>query len=440
MRSSSKLTLSLVLLVASCKGTVEGGSGADGGGAGIDGGGVPGADGGGVPGTDGGGVPGTDGGGVPGTDGGGVPGTDSGPTGFDAGPCASLTLASALSTVALAGVSVSGDVFAAPTDDNGAVVAVETASGARIQRFSGAGAAVGSAVDVAGNGLWGFDASADTWAVMVSRGTDALYLVGVEPSGAMRFEVKLLGEVDHMVTNNEWFGTGIRYGRLLWDGTRWAAYYTVNRLWPDGIAHYGDQLRFFDASGAENGTAWGWGCSHSMEVRIEHNGTTLAPVCASDCYPEKGIHVNHRSAMLYPDEGGSNCAGRYGTTLGGVVPMSDGFWVTFTATDARMSHDVAMVHVGNDYSAGSPIWLTTDGYDDANVQAARYGTGFVVAWTGTGGTDRIAHLNATGTIVEGPVDVAAASLGGASDFFVFSNGDVGWVTGSGQLARLRSCE
>ena len=429
------LPLLLVVLLVACTGSVEGGGGRADGGAGSDGGGLPGSDGGG-PGVDG---SGSDSGGGGGSDGGG-PGTDGGPVGFDAGPCSGLTLATALSTVSLAGASASGDVFAAPTSDNGAVVAVETASGARIQRFTGAGAAVGSAIDVAGNGLWGFDASADTWAVMVSRGTDALYLVAVEPSAAMRFEVKLLGEVDHMVTNNEWFGTGIRYGRLLWDGTRWATYYTVNRLWPDGIAHYGDQLRFFDASGGDDGTAWGWGCSHSMEVRIAHNGTTLAPVCASDCFPEKGIHVNHRSAMLYPDEGGSNCAGRYGTTLGGVVPTSDGFWVTFTATDARASHDVAVIHVANDYTPGSPIWLTADAYDDANVHAARYGAGFVVAWTGMGGTDRIARLDTTGTVVEGPVDVPTAALAGASDFFLFSNGDVGWATGSGQLARLRSCE
>lgn len=376
----------------------------------------------------------------PGVDGGramdaGRPGFDASDPGFDAGSCGG-----AFGTIAITPLSGVGGrpYFAAPTDTDGAVVASIGAGSARLARYSGAGALVGAAVDVTGNGLFGFDASADTWTAMVSRGSDALYLVGVEPSGATRFEIRLLGEVDHDVTNNEWFGSLLRAGRVLWTGSRWAAYYTVQRLWPDGIAHYGDQLRFFDGSGADDGTAWGWGCSHSMEVRIEHNGTTLAPVCASDCYPAKGIHVNHRGGMLYPDEGGSNCAGGYGTSLGDVVPMSDGFFVTFTATDARASHDVAVVRVGNDYSIGAVQWLTTDDFRDANVRSARYGAGFVVAWSGSGG-DRLARFDASGALAEGPIDAASAGLSGSSDFFVYSSGDVGWVTGGGALARLRAC-
>lgn len=370
-------------------------------------------------------------------------GTDSGPPpfdasdpGFDAGSCGGVTFATSLSITPLPGIG-GGPYFAAPTDSDGAVVA-SSAGGALLQRFSGDGTLVGAPVTVTGNGLWGFDATADTWTAMVARGSDALYLVGVEPSGATRFEIRLLGEVDHAVTNNEWFGDLLRAGRVLWTGSQWAAYYTVQRLWPDGIAHYGDQLRFFDASGGDAGTAWGWGCSHSMEVRIEHNGTTLAPVCASDCYPQKGIHVNHRSAMLYPDEGASNCAGGYGTSLGDVVPMSDGFWVSFTATDARTSHDVGLIHVGNDYSPGTVQWLTTDDFRDGNVRSARHGAGFVVAWSGSSG-DRIARFDASGAMVEGPLDFPSAGLSGSSDFFVFSSGDVGWITGSGALARLRVC-
>lgn len=367
---------------------------------------------------------------------GGPPRPDASEPPFDAGPCGAHTLATSLSTTPLSGVG-GGVVFAAPTAAGGVVVASQGGSGAVLQRFGGDGTRVGDPVTIEGNGLWGFDATNDTWAVLVSRGSDALYLVGVDPSGAPRFEVRLLGEVDHSVTNNEWFGVLIRAARLRWTGSQWAAYYTVNRLWPDGIAHYGDQLRFFDASGADAGMAWGWGCSHSMEVRIEHNGTLLAPVCASDCYPQKGIHLNHRSAMLYPDEGGSNCAGGYGTSLGGVVSMTDGFWVSYTATDARASHDVAIQRVGNDFRAGEPIWLTADSVRDGNVRAARHGAGFVVAWT-SGGTDRVARFDAAGAMLEGPVDLAAG-LGGSSDFFVFANGDVGWITGSGALARLRAC-
>jgi len=285
-------------------------------------------------------------------------------------------------------------------------------------------------------------ASADTYGVIAARGSDALYFVGVGHDGAPRFSQRLLGEVPHDVTENEWFGALIRYGRLRFTGSEWAAYYTVNRLWSDGIAHYGDQLRTFGTDGAPRDTLWGWGCSHSMEVRLEHNGTRLGPVCASDCYPSKGVHFDHRTAQLYTDEAGSNCAGGYGTSLGGVVPMADGFWVSFTATDMRGSHDVALVHVGNDGRAGTLTWLTTDAVPDGSVHAARYGSGFVVAWS-AGGTDRIARFDAAGTMMEGPLDLPAGDLGSASDFFVLEGGDVGWIAAPGgelALARLRACE
>lgn len=426
----------LVSLVA-CQGSLVG-DGEDGGADGVD---AAGRDAAVTPIPDGGPPPGTDGG--PRMDAGTTPLDSGSETPIDAGPCTATGLADAVSSSPITGISGSGALFAAPTATGGVVVAVAGSGGVTLQRVNGDGSTAGAPVTVDGGGLWGLDVSADAWGVMVSRGSDALYLVVVRPDGSTVFEQKLLGEVDHTVTNNEWFGTGIRYGRLLWDGARWVAYYTVNRLWPDGIAHYGDQLTFWTADGSPDGTGWGWGCSHSMEVRVEHNGTILGPVCASDCYPSKGIHFNHRSAEIVSDESGSNCAGGYGTSLGGVVPMSDGFWVSFTATDGRASHDVGIAHVGNDRRADPPIWLTTDGVRDDDVHAARYGAGFVVAWS-AGGTDRIARFDATGAMAAGPIDVPALSLAGATDFFVFGgSSDVGWVTRAGgglSLVRLRSCE
>lgn len=360
----------------------------------------------------------------------------------DAGTCATGGLLSSFVSVTVTGSSPGSQIFGAPTSDGGAVAAWRTASNIILQRLSGAGARVGSEISITGTGLYGLAATPDTFAALVSRGTDALYLVGTSDTGASRFSRRVLGEVDHSVTNNEWFGTSIRYGRLTWTGSELVAYYTVNRLWPDGIAHYGDQLRSYGADGVERTLIWGWGCSHSMETRIVHNGTRLGPVCASDCYPSKGIHFNHRGGRLYTDDSGSDCRGRYATTLGGVVPMADGFWVTFTATDARSSHDVALRHVGNDQTLGTLRWLTSDGTHDRYVKAARYGSGFVVAWVGGDGQERFQHFDANGVSLEGPVVIPNAGLAGASDFFVFSDGDVGWVTGSAsvlRLGRLRAC-
>lgn len=369
--------------------------------------------------------------------------TDSGsPPPFDAGPCGSGDLASRLSVTRVTGVSARAPLFGTAMRGGGAAAAFGGGGGITIQTLAGDGSRFGAPLTVEGSEVWGFDTSADTFGVIAARGSDALYLVGVGHDGAPRFSQRLLGEAPHDVTNNEWFGALIRYGRLRYTGTDWAAYYTVNRLWPDGIAHYGDQLRTFGNDGAPRDTLWDWGCSHSMEVRIEHNGTRLGPVCSSDCYPSKGVHFDHRTAQLYTDEMGSNCAGGYGTSLGGVVPMTDGFWVSFTATDMRGSHDVAIARVGNDGRADAPIWLTTDAVRDGSVHAARYGAGFVVAWS-AGSTDRIARFDAAGAMLEGPLDVPAADLGSASDFFVLEGGDVGWIAAPGgelALARLRACE
>ena len=355
---------------------------------------------------------------------------------IDAGPCGSGGLASRFSSTPLA-ASPSGRTFAAPTDAGGVVVAWRGSGGVSLQRFSGDGSAAGGPVTVAGNQPWGLAVNGDEWGVLVDRGSDALYLVVVRPDGSEVFATKLLGEVDHGVTGNEWFGTGIRYGRLHFHGGQWGAYYTVNRLWPDGIAHYGDQLQYIDTTGSSAGMAWGWGCSHSMEVRLTHNETLWGPICISDCYPSKGIHFNHRSAELYTDSE-ADCRGGYGTTLGDLVPVADGFWATFAASDGRGSDDVAIAHVGNDRRmSGAPLWLTEDDAPDANVRAANYGSGLVVGWSGGSG-DVLTHLDGDGATIEAPVAVDAG-LGGSSDFFVLANGDVGWVSG-GELKRLRSCD
>jgi hypothetical protein len=379
----------------------------------------------------------------------GTPGDAGTPPPFDGGACPSGDLRARLSLTPIAGASLGYGAapFAAALPGGGAAVAYAAGGEIIVQRLGGDGSPFGAPVRIEGNSLWGFDATADALGVLVARGADALYLVVVAHDGTPRFSRKLLGEVPHDVVGNEWFGNLLRYGRLRFLGREWVAYYTVNRLWPDGIAHYGDQLRSFHPDGADARTYWDWGCSHSMEVRLAHNGARLAPVCSSDCYPSKGVHFDHRGGMLWPDETGSNCAGRYGTTLGDVVPVEDGFWVTFTAIDMRASSDVALVKVDNAGRIGDVRWVTADGTRDSAVRAARYGAGLLVAWSSDEGSF-LARYDLSGALVEGPVAANDANVAGASDLFNFdagggAPGDVGWVTSGGgglALARLRRCD
>lgn len=366
--------------------------------------------------------------------------TDTDEPPFDAGPCGGAGFGDTFTVSPIAETDASGDLFATPTGQGGAVVGWSDGDGVHVTHVDGSGSVLDDST-VDGDRLYGLAAHEDGRAVMVSRGTDILALVILDAAGDVVYDDTIIGGVPHDVTENEWFGPQIRDGRLTWTGSQWATYFTVQRLWDDGVAHYGDQLRLYDPDGSSNRMVWGWGCSHSMEVRISHNGDRLGPVCSSDCYPSKGVHFNHRGGQLWPDESGSNCAGGYGTSLGASVPVSGGFWVAFTATDQRQSHDVAIVKIDG-ATPGEPVWLTQDSTPDSALNAVSFDGDLLVAWNAGGDNQFVVTDADSGEVVDGPTTIADADLQSSSDFFEFSNGDVGWVQNAGGsvgLARLRAC-
>lgn len=359
---------------------------------------------------------------------------------FDAGPCGNTSFGDDFTVTAVDGTAAQGSLHAAATPAGGAVIAWKSGSDVHVTHVDGGGTVVSDA-SVAGDEIYGLAAHAGGRAVMVSRGTDILALVIFDANGNVVSDQTIIGDVPHDVTNNEWFGPLIRVGDMTWTGSQWATYFAVQRLWDDGVAHYGDQLRLYEADGSSNSMVWGWGCSHSMDVSISHNGDRLGAVCSSDCYPTKGVHFNHRGGELWPDETGSNCAGQFGTTIGASVPMTGGFWLAFTATDDRDSHDVAIAWVEGT-TPQAPIWLTSDATRDSALRAAASMDDLVVAWNAGGSNQFVVTDGATGDIVEGPTTVDAAALGGSSDFFTYANGDIGWAQAEGGqvgLARLRVC-
>lgn len=351
--------------------------------------------------------------------------------------------ATLLSTHPISSSTHSGPVFAAPLSSGGALVAFHDAGAIHIVEVNADGSRTGVEHTTSGTRLYGLAAHDGGRAVLVSRGTDILALVAFSPAGATQIDQTILGDVPHDVTNNEWFGSLLRQGRLTWTGSSWATYNTVQRLWSDGIAHYGDTLRYYDANGARLGGGWGWGCSHSMEVRISHNGTRTGPVCLSDCYPSKGVHFNHNDEKLYSDPA-SNCAGGYSTELGASVPASDGFWVLFGANDMRSSQDVAIAKIDNSANNTSGlIWYTADAVADSEPNAAQYGTSeLLVAWK-SGANDTFLRADfSTGAAIGSSATRAGDVVDTASDFFTFPNGDVGWAYSDGtgvSLAVVEAC-
>ena len=100
-------------------------------------------------------------------------------------------------------------------------------------------------------------------------------------------------------------------------------------------------------------------------------------------------------------------------------------------------------------SPGDTLWLTEDDVNAGNLNSALYDSDLLVAWT-TGATwssEGTTHFTLVsdpdGGVVSGPQEIPGARLFNSSDFFLYSNGDVGWAQSSAdnevELARLTIC-
>ena len=84
--------------------------------------------------------------------------------------------------------------------------------------------------------------------------------------------------------------------------------------------------------------------------------------------------------------------------------------------------------------------VATSALDEASSHLARYGSEYFAEWE-VAGQAKLARIRSDGTVVEGPVDVAAHAEQ-KDDFVTLANGDVGWAWGEGaslRVARVRSC-
>jgi len=358
--------------------------------------------------------------------GGGPPPPDDPPEECDA---TDLSDAVVSSTVGTPGRNGETELHAAATEDGGAVVAWAGSDGVHLTRVDRDGAPTGNDAVVSGVAAWAVAASEGQTGVLVQRGEQTLALVVVGTSGETVLDHALIGSGGR---GGSW-GRYIRAARLRWVGSRWAAYFTVY----EG-GHYGDSLRYLARDGTEMEGGWDWGCSHSMDVRIGWDGSEVAPVCVSDCFPEKGVLVDART-MLFRDPTG-DCSGGTSTSLGGVAPAGGGFLVGLESSYGRSSADVGVLSMDGG-GGGSVQWLTEDSASDTHLHLAPFGGALVAGWV-AGGRTVLARLSATGTMQGSPEEVPGPTLEGASDFFLWANGDVGWAAPAGsdvEVARLRDC-
>lgn len=332
-------------------------------------------------------------------------------------------------------------IYTAPLADGGAVVAWSDADGrVHVTGVDGHGARTGPDHTVEGDTVRGLVAHADGGvAMLVARG-NVMALVRLDAAGEPVFDTPLVGLQSQTVSGSKWVDSWGHEGRLVFAEGIYGAYFGHTQFWGAQGKHQGDLFWFFDAGGRKierQGEGWDWGCSHSLDLRLAHNGTRFGPVCLSDAFPKEGFHFNHRERLIRAEPSGDG-GGNSDARLGGWVPLPDGFLMSFASPEGRSSTDVGIVHVSNDADVGTVRWLTnTAGVTEDGPHLARYGRdAFLASWTANG-SHLIAEITRDGAILEGPVAIDAP-IGARNDMQTLPDGDVVFAHAWGDLGALKT--
>ncbi len=319
---------------------------------------------------------------------------------------------------------------------SGAGVVHVTSISASLQR-------VGPDITLAGESVRGFVAHDDgTLALLVVRGT-GMFIVKLRADGSVIFETAVVNDAPSDVVGARWVDNWGHEGRLLFTGQVYVAYFGHTKQWGAMGKHQGDLLISLDATtGQPTGgpAGWAWGCSHSLDVRLAWDGTTIAPMCLSDCYRAKAVMLNDSDVLQ--DEPSGNCSGSSQGELGGLAAMSGGgFGLTFATREGRTNRDVGFIAIDAQQRKSPVVWLTGGTGDESAPHLARYGAGKLLASWKDGSDAKLAVLSAAGAVLEGPV-TAPVGVADRDDFTRWPSGDVGWAEGAGSVlhvTRVRAC-
>lgn len=247
-------------------------------------------------------------------------------------------------------------------------------------------------------------------------------------------------------------------GRLVWNGTKYGAYFAVHGC--EGDTHepyYGDKLVYVDANGNYLKGGWSWNCSISQGIRLLPGRDKFTSLCMSDGAPFAGLNLVTEGVeprQLAPERVATGyTAGRFGS----VVRMSNGAylvgWLSRGVPDeiasarrpdqaSKPASDIALIQLGADYSTLEPRrWLTeTPLVAETNLHIAPYGPRqLLVVWdnvealsctewtcwgTYTGTSARL--IDMSGHFLSPDVRIDAPP-NTEQDLVVFPNGDLGWA-------------
>jgi hypothetical protein len=274
----------------------------------------------------------------------------------------------------------------------------------------------------------------------------------------------------------EW---GIGEARVEYGNGSYGAYYHVH----SSSGHEGDTLKYVNLSGTQS-TTWAWGCSHSMSnlLRYSSAATRFMPACVTDCFPGTsssstdysttsigGVYINNRNKVIDVDAG---CNGDVAGELGGAALSPTGWKIVYNGHQAAatlgqssyststMNQDIGFASIAwssNAFAASGQVWLTTTSINEADSGIERWQPAcdsteqYVVGWSEPASSAsaykwRLGRVNATGTFLEGPVEVTSVAKWGRRDdpFRQHFNQDIVWswfdasASTTLRFARLRS--
>lgn len=358
--------------------------------------------------------------------------------------CPTKGLAQALTIYEIDGaLGAASNPHIVPTDRGGAILAVSRPEGMILSWVDGLGRLVGASQLINARAVLALarGPAGVVGALVEGQEVGSLELVILSYDGQElgRQRVASPAALDKI---GQWRPSTTRQAAALsFDGQRWIAYFTVDRRWPDQKIYQGDMLRYFLPDGSFADGGWAWGCSQSMELALGVVQGQAAPVCASDCYPRKGVLLAAKS-LLYGDAQVANCAGDYGTALAGVVPYKRGAWVGFVGRQEDRRAQVGMVRLDERLLPGPVRWVSAQATLAKSPALAQLGAARLLAGWFDQERSYLARLEAESGKPELEAEaVGQARLDRASRFVTLANGDVAWafMADSRKLALARVC-
>lgn len=249
-----------------------------------------------------------------------------------------------------------------------------------------------------------------------------------------------------------WYGHTARLG---YDATnsRYLTYFRSAGSSPrPGVAgevdiHAGDTLRLVHGeTGARMSGGWNWGCSHSWSVRLAQSGNRWAAICHGDGYPNamsaKQLDANTSVLSTTDWLAGTDPAQR---ALGGLVPVSDGFWHSYIDNSNGLRLHLAKFDLQGKKIIDNVI-SEASGLDTAypfRAYLAQRGSDLLLGWKSGGKLVLASASLSTGLLTSGAVSTSA-SIDNFSEFVSLGNGDVAWAhatqAGAVTVSRVQACQ